>query len=265
MSDVKYCPSCGTPLALSAAFCHQCGKKQNSAADEAPVTNAYSTDNTESVPESEPALAGTSPIEEVQNDSPAQTETPAIEAEAPSQPDIEQPEVQQLPPETPVAPVAPQQPYVAQSPAPTPQVTAAAPQPASIAPQTPAAAPQTAPAQKPVPKKKFPWVFTVLWVLAAAAVGLWSYFVLIHPEYDYPVLTEDAQRYILLTVAIALLIYTLSLKLTMKKLKVLPTVLLIIAAVVIFYFFCTVELTDGDLLHDVLTDLTESILPASGN
>lgn len=267
MSDVKYCPSCGTSLSITAAYCHQCGQKQKLMTPEAAVTSENIPDNATAMPNSEPVSVETSLNETINSEVSVEPEVSASEMSSYStQPVVESPEVIKTPPEvaapvtsdtvtasvTPAAPVTPQsvdQSPVNPEPAPSVQSAAAAPS-ASI---------------KPARKKKFPWVFTVLWVLAAIAVGVWSYFVCIHPEYDYPVLTEDAQRWILLTVAIALLVYTLTLKLTMKKLKALPTVLLVIAALVVFYFFCMVELTDNDLLHDVLSDITEKIIPASGH
>ena len=88
---------------------------------------------------------------------------------------------------------------------------------------------------------------------------------LVSPDYDYPVLTEEAQRYVLLTAAIALVIYTLSLKLTMKKLRALPTIILVVFSLVVGYFFCTIELTDGDWLHDTVINITESVIPTSGD
>ena len=113
-------------------------------------------------------------------------------------------------------------------------------------------------------KKRFPWFFTVLWTIMLLAVGIWAYFLLIDVSYDYPKFTEDAQRIVLFTIAVAFLIYTLSLKITMQRFRAFPTVILVVATLIIFYFFSMVELTDGDLLHDILSNITNSILSSSG-
>ncbi len=255
MSDMKYCPSCGTSLSVTAAFCHNCGQKQKVETAEAPVTSEFNLEDTVPVPSaSEPvAIESETAVEEVKDESQAQPEPPAPEVDPfSSLPVFDHPELKQGY-QMPVVPPA----------APSPSYPKAEQPMAPISTQPKAVTPPASP--KPAPKKRFPWVFTVLWLIMTVAVGVWSYFVLLHPEYDFPVLTEDAQRYILLTAAIALIVYTLSLKLTMKKLKALPTVILVVASLVVFYFFCTVELTDGDWLHDTVTSITESILPASGD
>lgn len=150
------------------------------------------------------------------------------------------------------APVPQQTPYVQQAP-----VTQQAPyvQQAPVAQQAPVPAPK---------KKKFPWFFTVLWLIMLVAVAVWAYLFFVHPTYDYPRFTEDAQRLVLFTVAIAILIYTLSLKLSMKKLKAIPAILMVIFGFIIFILFSMIELQDGDFLHDMVSNLVESVLPAFG-
>lgn len=142
------------------------------------------------------------------------------------------------------APVAQQAPYFQQAPA------------AQQAPYAQQAAPVPAPK-----KKKFPWFFTVLWLIMFAAVGIWGYFLLVDPNYNYPIFTPEAQRYVAFTVAAALLVYTLSLKLAMKKFKVIPTIFMIIFGVVIFAFFCLVELPAGNFLHDTVSNMFEDVIP----
>ena len=45
MSEMKYCPSCGTALSASAAFCHNCGQKQKT---EIQTDNQIKSDNIDS-------------------------------------------------------------------------------------------------------------------------------------------------------------------------------------------------------------------------
>ncbi|NMA66569.1 MAG: hypothetical protein GX957_10080, partial [Clostridiaceae bacterium] len=108
--------------------------------------------------------------------------------------------------------------------------------------------------------------FTVIWGILFIAVAAWGFYLyyLYVGEYDYPKFTEDVQRILLFSGAIFVLIYTISLKLSMKKFKVVPTIILVIACLVIFYFYCMVELQDGDLLHDFVSDITERVLPVFG-
>lgn len=144
------------------------------------------------------------------------------------------------------APVPQQTPYVQQAP-----VTQQPP----VAQQAPVPAPK---------KKKFPWFFTVLWLIMFAAVGIWGYFLLVDPNYNYPILTSEAQRYVIFTAAVAAIIYTFSLKLTMRKLKAIPTILLVVFSLAIFVLFCLIELPDENFLHDMVSNLVESVLPAFG-
>ncbi len=260
MSDIKYCPSCGTTLSLSAVFCHKCGQKQKVSDAEPMVSKEDITSATEekAQPQEEKGQA----IEQVPSPQPAQTQSndqePAINqtldrAQAPDQTHVQ---VQTL-----IHNQAPEQvryeaPKVQN---PMPEVRNA---PTCLDPVS-----QSLNAKKAPGKKKFPWFFAVLWTILFIAVGGWGFYLyyLYSNGGDFPQFTEDAQRIVLFTVSIALLIYTLSLKLTMKKLKAFPTVILILALLVIFYLFTMVELTDGDWLHDTVSEITDSILPASGD
>jgi hypothetical protein len=141
---------------------------------------------------------------------------------------------------------------------PQPQITYQAP----IYQQAPG--PQSSASVPEPKKKKFPWFFTVLWLIMLAAVGIWGYFLLIDPNYNYPVFTPEAQRYVIFTAAVAVLIYTLSLKLAIKKLKAIPAILMVVFGLVIFVLFCMIELQEGNFLHDMVSDLVESVIPAFG-
>ncbi|MGI6123847.1 MAG: hypothetical protein ACOYIG_06575 [Acetivibrionales bacterium] len=264
MSDVKFCDSCGVSLSAGTRFCHSCGKEQIVVVEnEIPTTTDENT-NQES--------NGTSPeIESEKSEGANGTDNmySAINSEVNDEnklvEDISQTEAQ---PEKPIAseqreqaPVE-SQPQVTYQPQPQAQQQPSYQQP-PIAQQTPYV--QQAAPEQPVKKKKFPWFFTILWVAMFAAVGVWAYFIFVHPTYDYPILTEDAQRFVLFTVSIAALIYTLSLKLSVKKLKAIPAILLVVLVLVIFAFFCVVELQEGDFLHDTVGNLVESVIPAFGD
>ncbi len=109
-------------------------------------------------------------------------------------------------------------------------------------------------------KKRFPWFFTASWSLLLIGAGVWGYFLFFDYSYDYPVISEDVQRVVLYTVAVALLIYTLSLKLTLRRLKFVPSLLLVLSFLVVFYFFCTIELIEGDILHDLVVSWRNAFL-----
>ncbi|NLX64449.1 MAG: hypothetical protein GX022_06730 [Clostridiaceae bacterium] len=269
MSDVKFCFSCGASLSLNDLFCYKCGQKQvvtdesessapNGNINREPINDSTSDSSMNSIkPETEKTetagekdSSGIVPQPEVNEEKNViNTEKP----EAESKDNIIETKVNE-----PVNTYAnnleqqqkfesPKQPVTYQD---------------SIAQQVPSAQ-QSAPV--PVPKKKkFPWFFTVLWLILLGAVGIWGYFLLIDPNYNYPVLTPEAQRYIIFTVAVAVLIYTLSLKLAMKKLRAIPTVLLVLFGIIIFVLFCMIELQEGNFLHDTVSEIFENVIPTFG-
>ena len=80
-----------------------------------------------------------------------------------------------------------------------------------------------------------------MWLILFTAVCMWGYYLyyLFMAGGDYPRLTEDAQRLLLFAGAVGILIYTLSLRLAVKKLKAVPTILLVISCLVIVCLFST--------------------------
>lgn len=209
MSDVKYCPYCGTSLTGAATFCHNCGKNQN-----------------------------------------VETNSVDINAEISSVQDIKQDNADGNKSSEEITTEAADIPQRAQ-----------AAQPAALKENG-----QQKPEIKEKTKKKFPWFFAVIWgllLIGVAAWGLYLYYLYVG-GFDYPEFTEDAQRIVLFVSAVFVLIYTLSLKLSMKKSSVFPAILLVLACLVIFYFYCMVELQDGDFLHDLVSGITDRILPATG-
>lgn len=230
MSDTKNCPACGTIIDVSDSFCYMCGAKQEAA----PAPASSSADP--------PAEA---PLADAESADISLPDIPAMEvssAEAPKQAPVNEtkPDAQPME-EKPDAGVDMAKPSSESTPA------------------------SSAPEIKPGPKgKKFPLFFTFFWIMMVIVVASWGYFLFFDARYDYPRFTEDAQRLVLFTAAVAVLIYTFSLKLTMRKLKAFPTVVLVISALIIFYFFTIVELTDGDFLHELMTGITSRILSVSG-
>ena len=284
MSDFKFCDSCGNKLSMTALFCSKCGQKQepvsvpesvpqpeekeqepiNAQVSEENITSDISAIEEEQITNDEPINETT--IEETEladqiSESDAEkidesvTEPILAETDSPVKSETAEPATQQ-PQNTYTQPVQQpiQQPQPAAQPQPQPQYQSPY-YPQSV--QTSGTQPQT----EVVKKKKFPWIFTALWFILLVAVGVWAYFLLVHPTYDYPRFTEDAQRIALFTAAIAALIYTLSLKLTMRKLKALPTVILVLLALAGFFFFCLVELQEGEFLHDAVVNIIESVSP----
>jgi len=273
MSDFKFCDSCGYKLSISAMFCSKCGQKQpelmpepvpapekteepvNAQVSEEnmPTIDEEQTDKSEPVTEGSPAAESgqADKITEPEQPQPAVQPQPVIQPQPTTQP---QPAPQPQPAQQPQPMVQPQptvQPKPQQVMQPQHQ-TQYYPQAVHI---------NSAQPQDGSVKKKFPWIFTIVWFILFVAVGVWAYFLLISPNYDYPRFTEDAQRIALFTASIAALIYTLSLKLTMKKLKALPTVIMILLALAGFFFFCLVELQEGEFLHDAVVNIIESISP----
>ncbi|MCX7771568.1 MAG: hypothetical protein N2376_00460 [Clostridia bacterium] len=299
MSEVKYCPSCGTVLSLSAVFCHSCGHKQKVVSKEEAIQQAETketgselkTENTMESHESHIDKAVVSLVNPVgtvkQDDRPVQASTqeqkpaseaaPSVHINMPSEshnPSTQQDPVSQTAAQTAQKPVlAPQatvQPYhtAPMAPVSATQHTSSMAQAPVQPTQQPYCGPNGIPVAQTAPqaaaKKKFPWFFFALWFILFIGVGIWAYYFFIDAGYDYPKFTEDAQRIVLFTVAVGMLIYTLSLKLSVKKLKALPLVILIVGSLIIFYLFCMVEMMDGDPLHDFFSGITSSILPTSG-
>jgi hypothetical protein len=231
MEEKRVCSSCGASMPADAVFCAECGQKQ-----EIPA------------PQVQPNF-----VEEIKTDSVAAPEAVVEKApEIPSQP-VSQP----VPPaytvqQPPVQPAAQPQSY--QQPQSYPQ------QPQSYAPQQSYYQPQPAPAAVPQkPKKKFPWIFTVLWLGMLGFVAFWTYY-MFAPGYE-PEITIDTVRIVAYVVTVVLMVYILNLKLATKKLRVLPTIFLVIVLLASILLFSTYELMDGEALHDWLSPITESFLP----
>lgn len=223
-------------MPADAIFCAECGQKQ-----EIPA------------PQVQPNY-----VEEIKTDSVAAPEAVVEKApEAPSQPVPPAYTVQQPP----VQPAAQPQSY--QQPQSYPQQPQSYPQqPQSYAPQQSYYQPQPAQAavpQKPKPKKKFPWIFTVLWLGMLGFVAFWTYY-MFAPGYE-PEITLDTVRILIYAVTVVLMVYILNLKLATKKLKVLPTIFLVIVLLASILLFSSYELMEGEALHDWLSPITESFLP----
>lgn len=239
MSDVKSCDSCGTGLSLKDMFCHNCGKKQV-----AIVQNEVSaTDGSINREATSDLTINNAELETEKTEAVGEKDLSSLE----SQPEAKGDETAVVENDSAVDP----QLQVTYQDQPQPQH------------QQPPFAQQAAP-EPALKKKKFPWFFTVLWLLTFAAVGIWGFFLLVDQNYDFPIFTVEAQRYVIFTAAVAVLIYTLSLKLAIKKLKAIPAILLVLFSIAIFVLFCLVELQDGDFLHDMVSNLVESVIPAFG-
>ncbi len=279
MSNVKYCPSCGTSLSISAAFCSNCGKKQSSTVNESNNVNKenladvdqliqeelnYSTEikselsATEDVHNKPEELTESTEAEELTNTTElseaAEITTEADSAEVPKINDqtMIDKSLEATKPDAPELSTPQSQPVPDHS----VQTLQSQSQPLQQSEET---------KKSGKTKKKFPVFFTIVWIVLLASVVAWGFYFysLYNAGGDFPQFNEDAQRIVLYISSIFILIYTLSLKLSMKKLRAIPTVLLVIACIAVFYFFCMVELTDGDWLHDFVSNITEKILPAS--
>jgi len=133
-------------------------------------------------------------------------------------------------------------------------------------PSYPAQAQQPAVPKMAKKKKKFPWVFTILWIAMLAFIGIWVYLWTTYPSSENPINTIldediiiDVIRVMVPVISAILLIYTLFLKLAVKKLKVVPTILLIIFFLLSAFMFLSFELVEGDWAHDLISPVTETI------
>ncbi len=251
MEEKRVCSSCGASMPVDALFCAECGQKQEIPAPQVQPDN----------------------VEEIKTDSVAAPE--AVVEKIPETPS--QPASQPVPPaytvqQPPVQPAAQPQSY--QQPQSYPQSQSfqqsqgyqqpaqGYQQPQNYPPQQGFYQPQPAPAAAPAPqkpKKKFPWVFTVLWLGMLGFVAFWTFY-MFAPGYE-PEITLDTVRVLIYVVTIVLMVYILNLKLATKKLKVLPTIFLVLILLVSLFLFCSYELVDGETLHDLISPITDSFLP----
>lgn len=265
MGDIKVCPSCGHSIPAAAAFCPNCGHKQEvvptpepeKAARPAEASAAPQADENQ-ISES---LSAANPVEasEVVEQPEQNSQQPSVEATAQEQPVSS--DSATAAPQHPVSPKpepTQQQSYTQGYPQPQQQTAfRQQAQPAQGYPFNAQQAQQPAAPQKP--KKKFPWVFTILWAGMLIFIGVWIFLWFTYPESQNPLntLTVDTFRILTPALAIVILIYMLNLKLIVKKGKVIPTILLAIALVITVFMFLSFELVDGDWAHDLIKPVTE--------
>lgn len=92
-----------------------------------------------------------------------------------------------------------------------------------------------------------------------AFIGVWVFLWFTYPESQNPInnLSVDTLRLMTPVVAVVLLIYTLNLKIVVKKAKVIPTILLILSILFSVFMFLSFELIEGDWAHDLIRPVTE--------
>lgn len=101
-------------------------------------------------------------------------------------------------------------------------------------------------------------VFPFFWITMLVFILIWIYCFL-DPSYEQPEITVDTIRILTLAISIVLLIYTITIRLITKKLKFIPTILLIIFFLLSLFMYSSFELIPGDKVHDVLSPITNSI------
>lgn len=253
MGENKICSSCGNTIPAEAVFCPNCGSVQQAADEKAQGSEGMEKATIEEKIAQETGSAIDS------------TKSEAVESKF--QPEPEKPSQVNASYKAPVQPVSPTPVMQAQQ---NVYPTTVAPQmqrpqqgypqgqqpyqqqPYYGQPMQPAPAPQK-------PKKKFPWVFTIVWVVMLACLGIWGYFLFMDSNYQAPEITVDTVRVLIFVVSAILLIYTLNLKLITKKFKVVPTILLIIFLLASAFMFASFELVDNDPLHDLISPITDSM------
>lgn len=92
-----------------------------------------------------------------------------------------------------------------------------------------------------------------------AFIGVWVFMWTTYPDSENPLnsITVDTFRLITPVVSVVLLIYTLNLRLVVRKLKVIPTILLILSILLSVFMFLSFELVEGDWAHDLIRPVTE--------
>ena len=275
MGDIKTCSSCGNSIPAEAVFCPNCGQKQEPLAQEPEQEiqvpeESIIADVEESTPDTiseadsyaspgewnqseqvsqEPSVEETSTAQQtsVYPDTAAPSASPGSET-------IQQPYGQAQPQQPSFWQDQPQQDYQQQA------------QPAQTQQQASYPQPTQQPAAPKKPKKKFPWVFTILWIAMLAFIGVWVFLWTTYPEYENPLSTlldadviVDVIRVMVPVISAILLIYTLNLKLVVKKLNVIPTILLIIFFLISAFMFLAFELVEGDWPHDLIRPVAETI------
>lgn len=270
MGDIKMCSSCGNSIPVEAVFCPNCGQKQEAVIQE--QEQAVQTPE-ESVYQDAEEIKTPEPVSETDNhgapdvsDQPEQDyQEPPIESEHTAQQQQAYPEsTSAAPQQQQTASSEPgqiqQQAYAqafTQPQQPQPGYQPAQPAQSYQQPSYPQQAQQPEAPKKP--KKRFPWVFTILWIGMLAFIGVWVFLWFTYPESQNPInnLSVDTLRLMTPVVAVVLLIYTLNLKILVKKAKVIPTILLILSILFSVFMFLSFELIEGDWAHDLIRPVTE--------
>jgi len=268
MGDTKFCHSCGSNIPVAALFCPHCGQKQETIAQE--------PERVVQTPE-EPAMTPTEDIQVSEASAGAGDQAP----EASAQTVVQQPPVetdfipQQQPNANETTTAALQQQTASAGPEPVAQTYGQSPaQPQQPQPvfQQPAQPVQenkpdyaqqllqaAAPQQKP--KKRFPWFFAILWGGMLIFIGVWivAWFTYPNQSVHNPLnnLTIDTFRILTPVITILLLIYTLNLRLIVKKGKIIPTIVLVLTLLFSVFMFLSFELTEDDWAHQLVRPITE--------
>lgn len=252
MGDFKYCPYCGSNIPSEAAFCPYCGKRQELTAGEPEQSHKSSIDMTTQgtvSPETVSGATGAGSISGTQSgETPSAAEMTKTNNTACENNETNNTTADGQQPQTFLKPENVQQPYPGEISHPQQHEFR---QPAGYVQQD---APQK-------PKKRFPCFFAVLWAGTLVFIGIWVYMWFTYPnqEYNNPLnnLTADTFRILAPVVTAILLIYTLNLRIVTKKLKAIPTIILILTILFSVFMFLSFELVDGDWAHDMIKPVTE--------
>lgn len=266
MGDTKFCPSCGSNIPGAALFCPHCGQKQETIVKE--------PENTSQTPEATiPMQTEEAPKAEIQSEADSQTITDAgVETEEAaqqqpnetafmSQQSVVSYQVSDVPqqPESPVPEPAAQN-YAQELARPQQPQSGLQQQAQPVQDNKPDYAQQLMQAAAPQkPKKRFPWFFAIVWAGLLIFTAVWIVLWFTYPESQNPLnyLTVDTFRILTPVVTIVLLIYTLNLKLIVKKGKFIPSILLVLTLLFSIFMFLSFELIEGDWAHDLIRPITE--------
>lgn len=254
MGDIKYCAYCGSSIPFEAAFCPYCGKKQETLARASDTATSpeipQNVNNQETTVQDTVHEASETGVTEKFHQEPAEItdqKEPVSADNDPAAPDQQKqiPEGQEHDPM-----------FITQAPDQQQHQ-----QFLQQIPTSPVSGPQQAQPAAQKPRKRFPWVFAILWAGMLVFVCVWVYlwFTYPNPEINNPLynLTADTFRILAPVVTIILMIYTLNLKIVVKKLKVIPTIILILTLLFSVFMFLSFELVEGDWAHDLIRPVTE--------
>lgn len=266
------CRQCGAQPPQDSVFCPNCGARLEAVVPASVPAETAATPF--DLPATNDVAAPVTSNQETATGNPAEA-APAAESAMPSGTAVPQPQSSQpFQPNT--------QPQYAQSFQAPPQPGLASQTPPNFVPQgqpgvppqgtpvypsqTQAGMPQGRPVAMPGAKpagggKGFPFYYVLISGLMIIGLLYWAFCIFLYPNYEYPVLTEDAQRWLLFAGSVVLVVWNLSMRIRYRgtRKRIIPNILAAVIFLVILYGYGMIEMTPDDTLHQFFAGLTSSI------